>query len=438
MSISINRLFQPLYDSDRRYFFLTGGRGSLKSTTVHDFIARLTYERGHGILFTRYTMASAELSIIPEFQITLDRMGIADDFKITKTRAINKRTKSFIYFSGIKTHGKDQTAKLKSLAGITTWVIEEGEDFKDEKAFDDIDNSIRVPTVQNRVIWIQNPTTKEHFIYKRWIKPSSRQINVKGFNVTVSNLPEVEHIHTTYHIADKVGYLDRGWLDKMLRVKKKMEQQIQDTIDNWRGGKEELELELMKIKHTSDYYYTYIGGWLEKAEGVIFDNWIEGVFDNTLPYCYGLDYGYNPDPLAMGKTAIDFKRKRIYRKSIIYDTEIDDIAQEFEDNDISKKDVIVCDTNEPRTTSKLKKKGYNLIEATKLEDSVKDDIREIKKWLIVVDPDSDDIKTEFNNYVWNNKKASVPIGEYNHHCDEMRYTFNWLTRKKKKGVRKRR
>ena len=95
----INELFKPLYESKNRYFLLTGGRGSLKSSTIHDFVCRLTYEQGEGILFTRYTMTSAEKSIIPEFQITLNRLGVSNDFEITKTKIVNKRTNSFILFS---------------------------------------------------------------------------------------------------------------------------------------------------------------------------------------------------------------------------------------------------------------------------------------------------------------------------------------------------
>src|SRR5690606_35863013 len=155
-------------------------------------------------------------------------------------------------FSGIKTSSGNQTANLKSIAGITTWVIDEGEDFTDEKTFDDIDNSVRSINAQNRVIWIQNPSTKEHFIYKRWIEENNKQIDVKGYKVSVSDLPEVEHIHTTYHIAKK--YLSQSFIDKA----EKLEQ-----------------------KDNKKYYHTYIGGWLEKSEGVIYENWIEGEFNNS-------------------------------------------------------------------------------------------------------------------------------------------------------------
>jgi phage terminase large subunit len=119
---TLDEIFQPLYLSKKRYFFLTGGRGSTKTYSVHDFVAKLTYEKGHGILFTRYTMKSAEKSIIPEFTMTLERLGMTDDFHITKTTATNLKTGSFIFFSGIKTSQGDQTANLKSLPNITTWI----------------------------------------------------------------------------------------------------------------------------------------------------------------------------------------------------------------------------------------------------------------------------------------------------------------------------
>lgn len=201
--IKINEKFKPLYTSDKRYFLLTGGRGSGKTFAVHDFIARLTYQKGHGILFTRYTMVSAEKSIIPEFTATLQRLGVEHDFYITKNKVINKRTQSFIFFSGIKTSSGDQTANLKSLPNITTWVIEEGEDYKDAKSFRDIDNSIRTKNMQNRVIWIQNPTYAEESIifpkfYKGYEQTSTIRFKGHEFKYTTTTHPLVENIHTTY------------------------------------------------------------------------------------------------------------------------------------------------------------------------------------------------------------------------------------------------
>lgn len=382
-------------------------------------------------------MVSAEMSIIPEFSETLERLGIIDDFYITKTRVINKRTGSFIYFSGIKQGSKNQTARLKSIQGITTWIIEEGEDFNDEKAFDIIDNSIRSTTHQNRVIFIMNPTTREHFIYGRAIEENSRQINVRGWTVTVSNVPEWEHIHTTYHIAERLGYLDSQWLVKAKKLLEKVKEEIRIVREDWTGSAKELEIKIHNIKHTSEYYYTYIGGWLERKEGAIFTNWVEGEFDNSLSYCYGLDYGYSPDPLAMVKVAINHKKEEIYVKEMTYQTEVDDIEGHFKGIGIQRREAIVADTNEPRTTANLSKK-FNIFPTIKEPKGVGEDIREIKKYLIIVDPSSKHLKIELNNYEWNDEKASVPLENgYDHLMDGMRYGYKFLKYGGKRGVRRR-
>ena len=385
-------------------------------------------------------MAAADISIIPEFRETLVRLGLEKQFNITNNKIVNRRTKSFILFSGIKTSGGDQTGRLKSISGITTWVIEEGEDFTDEKIFDTIDDSIRTTSAQNRVIWIQNPTTKEHFIYKRWIAKTSRQINVKGFDVTVSDHPQVEHIHTTYHTAAKLGYLSRDWLHKAKAALQEVRESIELLKRTFVGTPEALAAALSEIKHTSWYYYNYIGGWLERAEGAIFTNWKEGAFDLSLPYCYGMDYGYYPDPLGLIKVAVDAKRKRTYWQEVLYSTFVDDVPEAFRQLGIHKNDLVVADTNEPRTTqilrSKKKGNGWNVVPAAKGAGSIATDIREIKQYTIVVTPESNNLKAELNNYAWNDSKASIPIDTFNHLIDPARYAFRRLVSPKGGGIRR--
>jgi len=240
-----NKDFQKLYTTDKIYIVLTGGRASRKTYEVHEFIARLTYEKGHGVLFTRYTMVTAEKSIIPEFKGTLQRLGVESDFHITKTHIINKRTKSFIFFTGIKTSSGDQTGNLKSLPGITTWVIEEAEDYKDAQGFRDIDDSIRKDGIQNRVIWVQNPSyADESFFYQRFFKGHEvyNTVTYKGreYEYVTTSHPDVENIHTTY-------LCNRENINK-----RKLDQWDQIAID---------DPELFQHK--------YIGGWLMNKEGAV-------------------------------------------------------------------------------------------------------------------------------------------------------------------------
>jgi phage terminase large subunit len=405
--IKIHKAYQPLITSDKRYFFLTGGRASLKSTTIHDFASRLTYERGHGVLVTRYTMASAEKSIIPEFKSSISLNGSEGDFHKAGNVFTNKHTGSFILFSGIKTNSGDQTANLKSLHGITTWIIDEGEDFNDERTFDDIDDSIRGSNNKNRVIWIQNPTTKEHFIYKRWVENHVGYKEIDGEQVVISNHPDVEPIHTTYHIAEQLGYLSKSFLNKVNRIKK---------------------------ENPTTYKHKYLGGWLDKAEGVIFKNWKLGDFDKTLPVIYGQDYGFANDPSTLVKVAVDRKKNKIFLDECIYKQHLTTSDLVVLNKKYAGNNLIIGDSAEPRLIEEMKREGVNIKPSEKGADSIRIGIARMLDFELIVTPDSTNLIKELNNYAWNDRKSGVPIDNHNHIIDAVRYSLEKLIGKPTKKI----
>ena len=260
--LDLNKKYTPLFDSDSRYYVITGGRGSGKSFSATMFLLMLTYEVGHVVLFTRYTLTSAHISIIPEFLEKIEAIERHEDFHITKDEIINTKTGSKIIFKGIKTSSGTQTASLKSLSGVTTYVLDEAEELVDEDVFDKIDLSIRSKVKQNRVILILNPATKEHFIYKKFFE-------AKGVEAGVSTTKEdTTYIHTTY--LDNLDNLSESFL-----------KQVEDT----------------KKRRPEKYKHTILGGWLNKAEGVIFTNWKVGKFPIDVDSIFGQDYGFSNDHL---------------------------------------------------------------------------------------------------------------------------------------------
>lgn len=205
-----NVKFEPLYTSPSRYFLVYGGRGAGKSFSVAEFILRLTYEKGHSILFTRYTMFSAEKSIIPELKEKIYLISGVGDFSITKDRVINKKTGSSIIFMGIKTSEGVQTARIKGLKNITTWILDEAEELHQEEVFDKIDESIRVPWVQNRVIFVLNPQRVSHWIYKRFFASLGDYFNGLYENrqyIYVSYLENMKHLSRSF--IEKANALKR-------------------------------------------------------------------------------------------------------------------------------------------------------------------------------------------------------------------------------------
>lgn len=420
---SINEHYKKLFTSKKRYFFVSGGRGSLKSHSLHDFILKLTYEKGHGVLFTRYTMTSAKASIIPEFKEAISRLGVEEDFHITEKEIHNKKTKSFILFRGIKTTSGLQTGNLKSLSGITTWVVEEAEDFQDEKTFETIDDSVRTTEKQNRIILVMNPTTPEHFLYDRWFKDTQKQIMIDGFPVTVSDHPEVEHIHTTFLIG--VKYLAKDWLKKA----KKWRTRAKKGIDIVTGRTlTEQEQERSKLFYVNNY----LGGWKEKQEGCIFDNWEIGDLDESLPYVFGQDYGFD-DPTTLVKVSINKKKKLLYLDEIFYLSGLDDdkIFQLNMKN--CGRSLIIGDSAAKTTIVTLQRKkedskSLNIIPCVKGKGSVLTGIQKMQKYTIIVTPRSKNLIKELNNYIWLDKKSDVPIDDFNHLIDPIRYAVDYLDR----------
>ena len=64
----------------------------------------------------------------------------------------------------------------------------------------------------------------------------------------------------------------------------------------------------MKVRRKQKYEHQILGGWLDKAEGVVFNNWTFGKFNpNNLPTSFGLDFGFSIDPDTLIEVAIDKK-----------------------------------------------------------------------------------------------------------------------------------
>ena len=387
--IELNKKWQAL-GNDTRFFIITGGRGSSKSFGVGAFASLLSFEPNHKILFTRQTMTSAHLSIIPEFQEKISLLGAEHLFEITKSEITNVNSKSSIIFKGLKTSSGDQTANLKSLQGVSTWILDEAEELTDEATFDKINLSIRQKGVQNRVILILNPATKEHWIYKRFFEQAGVQ---EGFNGVKE---DVTYIHTTYQ--DNLEHLDKSFLN---------------------------EVERIKLSSPDKYRHVILGGWLNKAEGVVFTNWKYGPFNpDNLQTSFGLDFGYSVDPDALIEVAIDQSKKIIYLRECIYQNglkthELSSMIKQHCGNAL-----IIADSAAGRTIDDLRYQNINVYPIKK--GTIESGVMRMQDFEIIVHPDSVNIGKELNNYVYINKSSKLYIDAYNHAIDAIRYNITYI------------
>jgi phage terminase large subunit len=176
----------------------------------------------------------------------------------------------------------------------------------------------------------------------------------------------------------------------------------------------------IQIKNPDKYEHKIMGGWLAKAEGVVFTNWKFGAFnpDNLQTSC-GMDFGFSIDPDTLTEVAIDKSKRKIYLKEHLYRNGLGttELAQII----LSRvgKMLIIADSAEPRLISDLKYKGVN-IQAVK-KGTIESGITTMQDYEIVLEPNSSNIAKELNNYVYLDKGSKLYCDDWNHAIDGARY-----------------
>ncbi len=212
--MNLSYKFQPFFElldgreavrhTKIRYVILIGGRGGAKSHALCTWLNQASYNKSWGILFTRWTMVSAEKSVIPEMQRISDEdnMNNESDFNFLRTQVINKESGTVIDYSGLKPSQNSSTGALKSLSNKNIFVLEEAEDCPNFEQFDKVDNSIRTINNKNLVILALNQGHISHWIFKEFFADKREDVMI---------------IETTY--LDNLKYLDDSFIVKANRVK---------------------------------------------------------------------------------------------------------------------------------------------------------------------------------------------------------------------------
>ena len=203
---------------------------------------------------------------------------------------------------------------------------------------------------------------------------------------------------------------------------------IRNQLDRKRQRYETEKSKGTITKAFENWCKVYIFGELGSLEGTILENWrweepgeVEEMF-KTLPYGYGLDYGFFPDPDAMDKVAIDRKRKKVYIKEMIHanNNGTEELIEKINDF-YQRNELIIAESASPRTNKDLAK-HFNIKPVRKIR-TVADWLREMQDYEYILAEGSENTAKEFQNYLWSDKKAGVPVDEWNHHIDAIRYYY---------------
>ena len=208
----------------------------------------------------------------------------------------------------------------------------------------------------------------------------------------------------------------------------------QDIIDS---------LELNRQRAATSTYWenwcrVYLDGEVGQIEGTIFNDYlvIDRIPDDARILCYGLDFGFSEDPVALvaiykydNNLIID---EVIYRKGVL-NSELSSLMKQ---NKVEGE--IFADSAEPKSIAELKRYGHQVKPVEKGRDSVKFGIQLIQEYKLLVTKQSNNILEELSKYMWKRNRDggydAEPIDMYNHAMDAMRYGIMMKLGKRKEGI----
>lgn len=398
-------------EGNSNFFLKTNDKNILvhnsgKSFVESCFIPLAVDQYQHRVLYTRYTMNSTDQSINQALEDRMDMLGLSGKFEYANHTYQHKHHKGRIFITGQKTSSLNQTAKLKSLEDFSIFVTDEAEEIKTYEEWDKIRKSIRAKDVQCLSMLVFNPPTREHWLYTELFEDKGV---IEGFSGVKDN---ILYIHSTY--LDNLDYVAEHNLKEFEMLRLAYE-------EYYELPKEQRDSFPKLKKKASKYKHVVLGGFKEKEEGVIYDDWSIGEFNHSLTYCYGLDFGFD-DPDALIKVAVDHKQKKIYLDEILYQNGLGTPQLGTILLDIcGYTDMIIADAAHKRLINDLYQLGLNIRRSKKGAGSVAQGIKTIQGYELVVTKSSVNIIKSLNNYVWHNERSGVPKHDFSHIPDAFRY-----------------
>jgi len=392
----VGKKYNRFWHFKGRYRIVKGSRASKKSKSAALwFITNMMKYPDANTLVIRKTFRTIKDSCFTELKWAISRLCVQDFWKVTESplEMTYLPTGQKIYFRGL-----DDPLKVTSITvevGNLCWMwIEEAYEIMKESDFDMLDESIRgeVPEgLFKQITMTFNPWNEHHWIKKRFFDAPPD--------------PDI--------LALTTNYLCNEWLDAADRK----------------------VFETMKKNNPRRYRVAGLGDW-GIVEGLVFENWIEKAFDlneirqiKGIKSAFGLDFGYTNDPSALWCGMIDLHSKSIYVFDEMYKQ---GMSNELIEKTITqmgyRKERIRADSAEPKSIDRLRELGVsNITPARKGKDSVNNGIDFIQDFKIIIHPRCVNFLTEISNYTWDTdkfgKKLNIPIDDFNHLMDAMRYAL---------------
>lgn len=391
-------LARDVFKHGHTHYDLSGGRGSLKSSTVSLLVPLLlvTNPNTHALVLRKVANTIRD-SIYAQYIWAIGELGMAGywDAKVSPLELIYRPTGQKIMF-----RGADDPMKIKSIKVPFGYIAVTHFEEKDQFA----------------------GRSEIRTILQSTMRGGDKFWNFESYNPPISrdnwaNLDSMEE--RPDRMTHRSTYLD--------------------APVEWLGEQFITEAEHLKETDERSYQHEYLGMAVGTG-GNVFDNLeLREITDEEVKrfdHIYqGVDWGWFPDPFAFIRLHYDRNRETIYF--------IDEIYQNKLTNDVSAAEIkkrgytdayIICDSAEPKSGADYRALGLPAKLAVKGPGSVDYGMKWLQRRKIVIDRQrTPNAYKEFINYQYDRNKEGEIISGYpdenNHLIDATRYALEWAYRR---------
>ncbi|MDD4689059.1 MAG: PBSX family phage terminase large subunit [Eubacteriales bacterium] len=387
MNLEIPEKLIPLFQTDKRYIDIYGGRGSAKSWTVADFLLAKGKERKRRILCSREIQNSIRDSVHKLLSDKILNHKLDYFYNIQKDRIIGKNETEFI-FKGLHHNEQD----IKSTEGIDIAWVEEAHSVS-RKSLETL-----TPTIRNdnsQIIFTYNPTNMD------------------------------DPIHVDYTLTERndtlkinINYNDNPWFPQVLKA----------------------EMEYDRGNDPDKYAHKWLGQCIQHSDAQIYyGKWKIEDFEapEGIQFYYGADFGFSQDPSCLLRCYIKNNCLYIDYEVVGYGTDIDKLPELFSHVPLAKVNYITADSSRPETINYLRRNGYPKIKSSvKGTGSIEEGISHIRSFeKIVIHSRCKNVIDEMRLYCYKVDRltglaTTVPDDKHNHLQDSLRYALEDIMRNK--------
>lgn len=204
----------------------------------------------------------------------------------------------------------------------------------------------------------------------------------------------------------------------------------------------EEEHERIESIDDKELWKVYARGLTGKLTGLVFPNY--DIVDRMPQraemkiHGYGLDFGYSNDPTALIECCV--AHGELWTDEVIYSTGLTNpmIADRAKHEGLTRRDLIIADSAEPKSIDELKAAGLWVMATVKGKDSISVGIDILQRYKWNITRRSIGTREELKVYKWktdrDGNKTNVPIDKWNHAIDAVRYFALMKLNNKRSGT----